>query len=183
MQNFKNDDIELQYINSGNPLFDMLSLSKDEFYDGAYYCGPLGDLLHDVNRSPLADAIDPDIFRTSFNTIYEAFAHSGSFESYLTVFADIFGDDVAVTFAVPGPGQLNISIIAQDLVLDDFVARHISFDTYLYDDVVWYDSTPASGNIIFSSVKGFKTQYELEQMLFEMVPDGVFTTITLSFGV
>lgn len=183
MQKFKNDDIENKYIASGSPIMDLLTIAKDEFFDGAYSCGPLGDLLHNIARSPLADAIAPDIFRTSFNTIYNAFVTAGTFESYLTVFADIFGADVGVTFTVPAPGKLDIDIVAQDLTEDDFVARHIEFDAYLYDDVIWYDQTPDNGNIVFQSVKGFKTQYELEQMLFELVPDGVYTTITLTFGV
>ncbi len=182
MQNFKGDAEELKYIASGNPLMDMVSLAKDEFFDGAYSCGPLGDLLHDINRSPLANAIALDIFRGSFNTIYEAFRSSGTFESYLTVFRDIFGDDVGVTFTVPAPGKLQIDIVAQDLVEDLFVERHIAFESYLYDHVIWYDGS-GSGDILFQSVKGFKTQYELEQMLFELVPDGIFTQITLTFGV
>lgn len=182
-QNFKGDAQELKFIAAGTPIFDALSMAKDEFYDGAYSCGPLGDLLHDINRSPLANAISQDIFRLSFNTIYEAFRSSGTFESYLTIFADIFGSDVEVTFTIPGPGKLDIAIVAQDLVLDNFVARHIAFESYLFDNMIWYDSTPDQGNIIFASVKGFKTQYELEQMLFELVPAGIFTTITLTFGV
>lgn len=182
-QNFKGDAQELKFIASGNPLMDLVSLAKDEFFDGAYDCGLLGDLLHDINRSPLANAISQAIFRLSFNAIYTAFASAGTFESYLAVFADIFGSDVGVAFTVPSPGELTIAITAQDLVADTFVSRSISFDSYVYDDVIWYDTTPATGHFIFDSVKGFKTQYELEQMLFEMVPDGIFTTITLTFGV
>jgi hypothetical protein len=183
-QKFKNDAIELKYVNSGLPIFQQLSMALDDFLAGAYNAGPLGDILHNINRSPLANAISLDIFRTSFNTIYNVFRSSGTFESYLTVFRDIFGSDVGVTFTVPAAGKLDIDIVAQNLLEDDFVARHISFETYLFDNVVWWDGTTSDGgNILFQSVKGFKTQYELEQMLFEMVPIGIFTTITLTFGV
>ncbi len=184
MQKYKGDAIEQKYINSGTPILDQLSMAKDDFYAGAYDCGPLGDLLHDIKRSPLANAITAEIFRTSFNTIYEAFRVSGSFESYLTVFRKIFGDDVEVDFTVTAPGKLSIDITAEHIEESNFVARHIVSNAYLYDNVIWYDGVDdPGGNIIFQSVKGFKTQYELEQMLFEMVPAGIFTTITLSFGV
>ncbi len=184
MQKFKGDAIEQKYIDSGSPIFDLLSMTKDEFFDGCYDAGPLGDLLHDIARSPLANAIDLAIFRGCFNTVYESFRHAGSPEAYLDVFRKIFGDDVEVTFTVPAPGKLNIDIVAQHLEESFFIARHVMHPfTYIFDDVIWYDPSPDSGNIVFQSVKGFKTQYELEQMLFEMVPAGIFTNITLTFGV
>lgn len=181
-QKFKGDAIELKYFNSGLPIMTAISMALDDFFAGAYNAGPLGDILHDINRSPLANAISLDIFRTSFNTIYNVFRSSGTFESYLTVFRDIFGNDVGVTFTVPAPGKLNIDIIATDLTEDPLLARHIAFETYLTDNIIWYDPSPAQGNILAQSIKGFKTQYELTQMLFEMVPDGIFTNITLSFA-
>jgi hypothetical protein len=182
MQHYKGDDLELKFEAAIQPILDVLSMQKDLFFDGAYDCGPLGDLLHEDDRSPLANAIKLEIFRTSFNTIYNAFTVSGSFESYLVVFRKIFGDTVDVTFTVPAPGKLNIDIVADELEEAFFVERHIVSNHYFFDNVVWYDTVPDGGNIVFQSVKGFKTQYELEQMLFEMVPAGIFTEITLTFG-
>jgi hypothetical protein len=157
-------------------------MAKDDFFDGAYDAGPLGDLLHEGDISPLSNAINLAIFRACFNTIYDEFKASGTFESYLVVFRKIFGDDVVVSFTVPGPGKLNIDITAEHLEESFFVARHIFDDAYLFDNVKYYDDD-GEGEILFQSVKGFKTQYELEQMLFEMVPAGIYTQITLSFGV
>jgi hypothetical protein len=182
MQKFKNDDIENKFIDAGSPILDQLSMAKDDFFDGCYDTGPLGDLLHQGDRSPLSNAIDLAIFRTSFNTIYQAFIVSGCFESYLTVFRKIFGDDVEVDFTVPAPGKLTIDIVAQHLEESEFIARHIVEDEYIFDEVVYYDDD-GTDSIIFQSIKGFKTQYELEQMLFEMVPAGIFTDINLTFGV
>lgn len=181
MQKFKNDAIENKFINAGSPIFDQMSMAKDEFFDGCYDCGPLGDLLHDIKRSPLANAIKLEIFRNFYNTVYEAFRYSGTFESYLTVFAKIFGDTVEVEFTVPGPGKLNIDIVADELELFNFIARHISNNAYLYDNVV-YEDDDGIDNIIFQTVKGFHTEYELNQMLREMVPAGIYTEITLTFG-
>ncbi len=182
MQKFKGDDLENKFIATYEPLFGQLSAGLDDFFDGSYEDGMLGDLLHEDDRSPLSNAIRLEIFRLSFNTIYEQFRVAGSFESYLTVFAKIFGDTVAVTFTVPGPGKLQIDIVADQLEEFDFVARHIDNNMYLYDEVIWYDTTPDQGNIVLQTIKGFHSQYELQQMLFEMVPAGVYTEISLTFS-
>lgn len=184
MQYFKGDDLEKRFDNAGSDIISQIGVALDDFFDNAYDAMPLGDVLHDIARSPLADAIRPEIFRASFNTIYTAFTVAGSFESYLTVFRKIFGETVDVEFTVPAPGKLNIDIIADELEEFNFVARHIDDNMYLYDNVIWYDGIDdPGGNIIFQTVKGFHSQYELEQMLYEMVPAGIFTEINLTFSV
>ena len=114
----------------------------------------------------------------SFATIFGSFLEAGSFETYLEVFRNIFGDSVEVTFAVPAPGKLTIDIVASGLALFDLIGRTIQDDTYVIDEIVDYDGN----NIVGQSIKGFETQYELEQMLFEMVPAGIYTQITLTVG-
>lgn len=111
MQKFKDDAIENKFIEAGSPILDALSMSKDDFFDGAYDCGPLGDLLHEGDRSPLSNAIKLEIFRNCFNTVYENFRSSGTFESYLVIFAKIFGDTVDVEFTVPGPGKYKLPLL------------------------------------------------------------------------
>lgn len=175
MQYFKGDALEQKFDNAGEPIMSNLSLQKDLFFAGAYSTGPLGDLIVADLRSPLANAIDPTIFRLAFAEIFEAFVNVGTFEAYLTVFRKIFGDDVVVEFTVPDPGKLMIDITATGLELSEFVARHIVDNAYLFDDVV----DDGGDNILFRTVIGFISQYELEQMLFEMVPAGVYTEITL----
>ena len=82
---------------------------------------------------------------------------------------------------MPSPGKLQIDISAPGIEESNFVARHIHSNEYLYDNVIWYDGIDdPGGNILFQTVKGFQSQYELELMLFEMVPAGVFTEITLT---
>lgn len=177
-QFFKGDDTELKYFNSGNPIIQNLETGKDEFFDDAYACFALGEILYDSGRAPLANAIPRDIFRESFATIFGSFLEAGSFETYLEVFRNIFGNSVEVTFAVPAPGKLTIDIVASGLALFDLIGRTIQDDTYVIDEIVDYDGN----NIVGQSIKGFETQYELEQMLFEMVPVGIYTQITLTVG-
>jgi hypothetical protein len=177
-QLFKGDDLELKFLNSAEPISELLEGQKDLFFDGAYECFALGDLLWLNNYAPLTNAISQAIFRSGFVSIFNAFVFVGSFESYLTVFKAIFGDSVVVTFTVPGPGQLNIAITALGINLDAFVSRYIVDNAYFFDNVV----TQAGDQIVFQTIKGFQSQYELEQMLFELVPDGIYTQITLTLG-
>lgn len=176
MQKFKGDATEQKFIDSATEISDALSLQKDTFLDEAFECFILGELLYDNDLCPLANAIDRTIFRESFSTIFDSFLVAGTFESYLTVFRNIFGDDVDVTFTVPGAGMLNIDIVATGLEISDFVARQIESNAYVFYEVITQDFD----NIVFQTVKGFQSQYELEQMLFEMVPAGVYTEISLT---
>lgn len=179
-QFFKQTDlIEKKVYDIMGPVFDILSAERSDFFDDAYICDKLGEILWESNRSPLSTAMKKEIFSTSFEGITEAFVNAGTFESYLTVFRKIFGDDVEVTFTVPGPGKLNIDILAQGIELSNFVAREVVSDQYELSNVVTYDGLY---NIVFQTIKGFTSQYELEQMLFEMVPGGIYTIITLDLG-
>lgn len=177
-QYFKGDAIELKFYNAAATILDTLSDDKGDFYDGAYDCFSLGDMIYDGEFTPLANAINREIFRELFATLYESFRFAGSFESYLTVFKAIFGDDVDVSFTVPAPGKLEIDIIASGIQEFQLVARRVEDNAYIFDHVVDQDGN----NIAIGRIKGFQSQYELEQMLFEMVPDGIFTTITLQLG-
>lgn len=173
------DAIESKFYGGASPLFDVLSSERDDFFDGAYACFVLGEVLWDTNRSPLSNAISREIFRTSFEGIFDSFVEVGSFESYISVFEKIFGVDVDVQFTVPAPGKLEIDITATGVELTNFAARIIEDEAYVLYDMITQDGVD---EIVFQSIKGFTSQYELERMLFEMVPAGVWTTITLSLG-
>lgn len=178
MQFYKGDADEIKFYESIKPILNQLSVEKDDFFDEAFECFVLGEVLWDSGAIPLKNAIKREIFREAFFAIFNAFVYVGTFESYLTVFRAIFGDDVDVTFTVPGPGKLNIDIVAAGIALSNFVARRIEDNAYILDNVVTQDGD----QIVFQSIKGFESQYELEKMLFEMVPDGIYTEISLSIG-
>lgn len=179
-QFFKGDATELKYYNSVKPISDILSAQKSEFFDEAYGCFVLGDLLYDNGYAPLANAIPREIFRESFATIFESFLSAGSFESYISVFKNVFGNDVEVTFTVPGPGKLQIDIVATGLQIYGTLLRVINDMSDSYD---YYTLVDDEGDrIVLQGVKGFNSQYDLEQMLKEMVPAGIFTDINLTVG-
>jgi len=177
-QMFKGDATEQKYLACGTTIIDQLSTQKTNFFDDAYACFVLGELLYDNDRSPLANSISRDIFRESFSTIFDSFLLAGSFESYITVFQNIFGADVEITFTVPAPGKLNIDIVATDITLYNIAVRSIAGDSYVIDEII----DDEDDFIVLQAIKGFDSQYELEQMLYEMVPAGIFTEISLTVG-
>lgn len=177
-QNFLGDVTELKFRDSLKPIVDQLSGQKTLFFTGLYECFALGDLLYENKLAPLTNAIPQAIFRESFPAIFNAFVFGGTFDAYLLVFRSVFGDDVEVDFTIPGPGMLQIDIVATGLVLSNFVARRIVSNAYVFDNVLTQDGD----QIVFQTVKGFQSQYDLEQMLFELVPAGVKTDINLTVG-
>lgn len=178
MQFYKGDETELKYYNAAAGLMDALSLSRTDFILNAYACFALGDLIWDSNRSPLARAIPRNIFREAFPLIFETFLEAGSLEGYITIFKNIFGDTVEVTFTIPAPGRLQIDIVAAGVVNNDFVSRYIIGNSYSLDEVIDQEGD----NIVFQSIKGMESEYEVNQMLFELVPGGIFTEISLTIG-
>lgn len=172
------DETEKKFYQIVKTVFDILALERSTFFSNAYICDKLGEIIWDSKRAPLTNAMKREIFSTSFEGIVDAFISAGTFESYLTVFRKIFGEDVEVTFTVPAPGKLNIDIVASGVEISDFIAREIIEDEYQYFDVVTQDDE----EIVFQTVKSFTSQYELEQMLYEMVPGGIYTEITLDLG-
>lgn len=178
MQNFKGDADELKFRAVHEAVGGDLSMQKELFFADAFNCFELGSLLYDTDRAPLANAISRDIFRESFQTIFNQFLQAGSAESYLVIFRKIFGDDVGVTFTIPAPGKLQIAIEAVGVEESLFGIRTIISNQYVIDELI----DDETDNIVFQTIKGFQSQYELEQMLYEMVPDGIFTEISLSLG-
>lgn len=178
MQYFKGDDLELKMYESGKVALEDLLTQLDLLFEGAYEASPLGDILYESERAPLSNAISQAIFRGAFNEIFTSFTVAGSFESYLSVFEKIFGEDATITFTVPDPGKLQIDIVAAGIEQSDFITRYISSNQYFFDTII----DDVGDTIVFQSIKGFQSQFELERMLFEMVPAGIFTEITLTLG-
>lgn len=177
-QNYKGDDLESKFEGSASPTLDDISIQLDDMYTDAYNCQAFGDIIYADDRSPLSNAIEQAIFRASFNEVFQNFIVAGSFESYLAVFEKIFGEDADVTFTVPASGKLQIDIVADEVELSPFLARLIEDNQYVYQAV----QDHLGADIEFQAIKGFQSQYELEQMLYEMVPDGIYTEISLTLG-
>ncbi len=178
-QQFKATDLtEKKVTDAFLTLLNELDASRDDFFNGAYSAYPLGDVLYVLNRHPLAGVLPQDVFRESFPEINELFTKPGTFEFYLSVFRKIWGESVEVEFTVPAPGKLLIDISALEIGLFDFVARKIVDNAYVLDEVIDHDGD----NIAFQDTIGVKTQSQMNKLIFELSPGGVWIVITLSIG-
>lgn len=177
MQRFKeNDAKETKIIAGGAEAFDVTELALDDFFENAFDCEVLGDVIWALKASPLANAIDLPIFRRSFNEIFQTFGFAGTAESYIDIFKKIFGESTDVQFTVPAPGHLQIEISAPGLELFGWNGRSIENNEYVENEII-----DADGDILaFQTILGFTTEFELELMLRELVPAGMFAEIELN---
>ncbi len=176
-QPFKlNDEKEEKVRDAALPVLTLLGNERDAFYAGAFEAFPLGGVLFDLRRAPLAGAISRENYIQCFFAIYDLFTRPGTFEFYLALFRAIWGPDVEVEFTIPAPGQLGINISALTVQLYNFVARDIVDNAYVYDEVVDQDGD----NIVFQVNAGIKTQSETDALLRELHPYGIYVTSTLT---
>lgn len=177
-QRFKeNDNLETKFIEVIEEQNSATQASLDEFYNQAYLAAPLGDVLYDENRDPMVGVVTKETYRESFSAIHDAFTRPGIFEFYLSLFERIFGSGVNVEFEIPGPGRLNINVEAFETSLDTFAAREIVSNQYVYNDVVDHDGD----FIVFQTPKGIKTQSEIDALIREVAPQGIFTQAFLTY--
>lgn len=176
MQFFKEtDDDEKKFYQITAPTMDILEAQHNAFFDEAYYCHLLGEVLYDTGAATFWAAMSRDIFKTSFFAIFESFVFGGSLESYMTVFRAIFGPDVAVVFDVPNPGHLTINIEALNISEEPITARRIIDNTYHYEDLLDSDGEPIMAQV----TRGIKTQQDMDILMPELTPAGIFVETTL----
>lgn len=179
MQAFKeNDAKEAKVTSCFLPWLTLLGNERDLFYAGAYTAYPLGNALYDLDADPLSGVIGRETFVQSFPAIHSLFASPGPFEFYLEVFRAIWGEDVDVEFTIPAPGKLEIAIEALDATDYLGIVREIIEDEYEYFELIDQDGD----NIVFQGSQGIKTQREVDALMKEIAPQGVWieTTLTLT---
>lgn len=178
MQNFKGDELELKFLECIRPITSILSLDKNDFLADAYDCELLGNMIYNLQNAPVVKNVVREVFRKSFNEVFKSFESAGSFETYISVFTKIFGEDVIVEFVEEDFGHLIINITATTIDLVNIEVRELVAEEYFSDILV----DDLNENILFKVFKVVASQYEIEQMLYEMVPMGVFVEINLSVG-
>lgn len=177
LQRFKpNDQTELDVIEAGMPILDILGGDRDTFFASAYSAFPLGDVLYDLDRDPLSGVITRDVYRQSFPAIHNLFTRPGTFEFYLEVFRSIWGENVEIEFEVPSPGVLNINVDALGSALFDLIAREIVDNQYVFNEIVDQEGD----NIAAQDTTGIKTQSEIDALMEELSPEGIFVQTTLT---
>lgn len=178
MQKFKeNDTVETDVTNLALPSLEAIGASLDDFYDNAFACYLLGDVLYDLDRDPLRESIAREVYRASFPAIHDLFTAPGTFEFYLDVFRKIFTDDTDITFTIPAPGKLVITVLAATLEQYTLVAREIVDGAYVYSPIVTSDT---NDNIVTQDIAGIKTQAEIDSLIKEISAYGIYTTAVLT---
>lgn len=176
MQYFKEtDDKEKKVFEIFRTVLQQGMFERENFYQGAYEAYPLGDVLFNLDRSPLAQAISLQVFRSSFFAIHRLFTRPGTFDFYLDVFKAIFGGDVDIEFVVPGPGHLQINIEVLNQATEKLMAREIVGGAYEYIEIVDHDGD----NIMVQVARGPKTQSEIDAIMSEIKPHGIFVETNL----
>lgn len=175
---FKGDELELKMYDAAAPALEEIGTFLDEFFEQCYLCKPMGALLYDERRVPLTNAIRREVFIDTFAEIFDAWIFSGTFESYLTVFRKIFTNDAVIEFTVPAPGKLIIDIEAPATQENQFIARVIESGSFVFYDMITQDGD----FLVFRGFPGIETEYELNKMLFTMVPAGIYTEISLTLS-
>lgn len=170
-----NDEVESKVIEVLKPLLDTLEADRIDFFEGAYTSYPLGNVLYDLDASPLAGSISREVFRTSYFAIHDLFTRPGTFDFYIEVFKAIFGDDVELEFEIPAPGKLNINVQALTIIQDRLIARSIVSGAYVYDEIVDHE-----GDFLVAQVtQGPKTQSEIDAIMIEIKPQGIWVETSL----
>ncbi len=177
MQRFKQSDrTEIKVTDCFSPMTELVENMRSEFFEGAYTSYGLGEALFNIGADPMARSTSKDTYLESYPAFHELFKKPGTFDFFLGVFQSIWGADVVVEFSVPTAGHLLINIEALESRQDNFVARSIVDNAYVYDNMV----DELGNNLMFQAVTGVKTQQEVDTMMTELAVQGIFTETTLT---
>jgi len=177
LQRFKrNDETEEKILNAGVTILEELASHRQDFWNGAFTALPLGDVLYGLERDPLVGVILPETYRESYPAIHELFTRPSTFEFYLDVLKSVWGENATIEFVIPGPGRLDINIVALEVELQAFLARRIENNMYFFDEVETQDGE----TILFQGTLGIKTQREADALINEISAHGVITKINLT---
>lgn len=180
IQQFKaNDETERKVKEAFLTFLDPRTEEFDAFYQGAYTCFVLGDVLYALKRDPMAGVITQETFRSSFFAIHNLFTRPGTFEFYLEVFRAVWGEDIEVEFVVPSPGVLQINISGLTIQLENLLARRIVNNAYVYDEITLQGGTYDGDNLVAQGTQGIKTQAQAEALVNEFYPAGLWVETTL----
>lgn len=175
MQFFKqNDPNEIKIVNATNLMFDQRGAALDLMYQQVYQSREMAEFLYDNNFVALSNVINREVFINTINEIFDAWAHAGTFESYLTILRKIFGNSAIIEFEVPNPGCLDINIISTAYEVANFVARQKVGDGYQYFNIVDGDGN----RIVFYNLMSSDGQLDITKIIKTIVPGGIFVTIT-----
>lgn len=178
VQNFKGDAPEIKMRAVAEPAFDLTDSPLNQFYaegdtSDAWYLA-----LYDEGRMPFSERIERQVFTSFIRQTLENYPFIGTFESYLFILREIFGDESIISFEVPAAGKLSININAIADIVFDAVVRELT-DTGEFEFSTL--ATMGGDDIVFRGIAGIETDYELTLLFSEIRPAGIFPTLSLEF--
>jgi hypothetical protein len=177
MQNFKGDDLEKKFEAVGQPSLDITGIALDDFTVGAFEASPFLLMLYDSGRMPFSNRIPRKVFVDFIKKALENFPVTGTFEAYLFVLRQIFGDASEIFFDIPNPGKLEIDINATATLEFEFLGREFVSGAYQF-----FDITDDDDNIlVFRGIAGIDTEHELKLLFSEIMPIGITPNVALTF--
>lgn len=175
LQPFKiNDDVEAKLTEAFVSSLRVVDGQFDAMFAGVYTAQPMGGAIYDAGADPLVGPLVRASYIVSFLQIHALFQRPGTYELYLAVFRAIWGSDVSVVFT-PTPGKLSIVIEALSTTLELFAARRIEDNHYMDDEVL----AENLDNLVFQVPTGIKTQQEVDALMRELHPIGIWVEATL----
>lgn len=176
-QKFKGDATELKMEAAASEAFDVCSAGLDHFFEDGYEASPFLLGMYDDGRMPFADRVPRDSFVDFIKEALDRFPFTGTFESYIFILEAIFGAGSGVIFEVPAPGKLEMLVNAASSIDFEFITGQVESGSIVTYDMVDHDGT----SLVFGGISGIDSESELQTMLAEIIPAGIFADITLAF--
>jgi hypothetical protein len=177
-QNFKGDSTELKYQAAGEPAFEVTRVSLHEFFQGCYDTDAFLLMLYDSGRMPFSNRVPREAFVNFIRQAIPDFPATGTFEVYIFMIKALFGDSASILFTVPAAGKLEIEVNAPGSSLEfDWFAKDIVGGDTILTQMVTHDSE----EFLFNGISGIETEAQLQILLGELEPIGIYTTLSLTF--
>lgn len=176
-QKFKGDPTELKYEAAAKPAIDVADAGLDQFLDQGYDASPFLLMLYDEGRMPFSDRVPRDSFVEFIREALDRFPFTGTFESYIFILEAIFGSGSGVIFDVPAPGKIEMLVNASSSIEFGLQIKEIVEGVAVISDLI-----DSEGNILTArGISGIDSEFELQTLLAELIPAGIFPDITLAF--
>jgi hypothetical protein len=176
-QYFKGDAQELKYDAAGKPAFDACEAALDQFFESGYTASDFLLMLYDSGRMPFSARVPREAFVDFIRQAIPNFPFTGTFPAYLFILEAIFGEGTEVLFDVPDPGKLDILISTPAITDIEWIGREFVDGAYEEFSFITDDLF----ELQFRGISGIDSSAELEQLLSELKPLGIYTTFTLQF--
>lgn len=174
-QYFKGDANEIKMDTVGSEIMDISGHALDQFFDEGFLAADFLLMLYDEGRMPFSDRIPREAF---IAFLVECIANAnfiGTYESYIFLIQSIFGADSIIFFEETDPGVLTMTVSASNSVTFEWVGRE--FNGVSYDSIEMVDDT--GDRLAFSGFPGIDSEAELQQLLAEFIPAGIWADISL----